>query len=199
MIIDYSTDSKSYKENILDFRGIFSWGCPSCGALHSLTRHATYVRNLVSLKDEGLQEEKLCILRLKCSSCSHTHAILPFDVVPFYIYSAITILEICAKVLLDGNSPETLSRELPLSYQLVYRFLDLLILFSDPILLFLRQCSLWHNAVNPSAKEVLHLFRRLGNPVLFLGKYLDYHRQPVFLKRCCSSSYPFWTGAGNSF
>lgn len=194
MIIDYSVDSKSYKENILDYKGIFHWECPTCGAKHSLIRHATYQRNLISFREGILVEESLCILRLKCNSCIHTHAILPFDVIPFSIYSGVTILTICSMVLLGGLSPEKVCEDLPLSYQLVYGFLKLLLLFHSEITLFLRHFHEWNAAFSPTPKDVLYRFQGFSPSRKFFQNYLYYHRSPLFLKRNCSSTYPFWIG-----
>lgn len=194
MIIDYSINSKTYKENILDFKGSFPWKCPTCGARHSLTRHATYFRNLVSLRDGILEEEKLCILRLKCNSCTHTHAILPFDVVPFLVYSGSTVLTICSMVFLENHSTKKIGKALSLSYQLIYGFLKRLLSFLAPITLFLRQFHLWNRSVSPDEKEIFDCFSEFSHTQGLFQSYLYYHRYPLFLIRRCSSSYLFWTG-----
>ena len=59
----------------------------SCGHCGCLTKHAYYTRNL---KISGGFILSLSILRVKCSVCGKTHAILPSSVVP---YSQVSLQE----------------------------------------------------------------------------------------------------------
>ena len=70
--------SQKIYNDILDSLQFHQLKCP-CGCSGMLIRHGSYNRTL-KFQGESLQ---LSILRLKCKSCGHTHAILPSAVVPY--------------------------------------------------------------------------------------------------------------------
>ena len=61
--------------------------CPFCGAKHSLSSFASYKRHLVTYDNNTAQDNILTILRYICSSCEHTHALLPSIIVPYMSFS----------------------------------------------------------------------------------------------------------------
>jgi hypothetical protein len=69
--------------------------CPSCGAKHPLwTEFASYERDLISF-EKGLPiTYKITVSRIICSSCGHTHAILPEITIPYSSYSLIFVLTV---------------------------------------------------------------------------------------------------------
>ena len=102
MIIDFTHSFKDYDE-ILNFYGIWDYDClnPECGARqHPMRRHAKYERSLVlwDASARRLKEERMEILRLKCSSCDTTHAVLTLDIIPFFeysIYAFLALVSLC--------------------------------------------------------------------------------------------------------
>ena len=61
--------------------------CPICGAKHSLSLFATYARHLVTYNNNTAHNNIITILRYICSSCEHTHAILPSVIIPYMSFS----------------------------------------------------------------------------------------------------------------
>ena len=59
MIIDFNVNYNNYEEKILNFYGFWEYKCPCCGARHSLTRHASYTRNICFLIAIGIEEHKI--------------------------------------------------------------------------------------------------------------------------------------------
>lgn len=59
--------------------------CPSCGARHSLSTFASYERHLQTYDNGEVQDNIITISRYICSSCGHTHAILPPEIETFII------------------------------------------------------------------------------------------------------------------
>lgn len=194
MIIDYAENIKTYPENILNFKGNFDYVCPYCGAKRSFVRHGTYQRHSISFIEDWPLEERLCVLRLKCTSCKHTHAILPFDIIPFSIYCAMARLNICAKVYLQGIAIQKLCEKCHLSYQVIYGFIKQFKAMLHSLVLFLRQENLWNASRSPSFKETLELILKAPSMVTLFQKYLYHHRRPLFLNRKSSSSYRFSIG-----
>jgi len=61
--------------------------CPFCGAKHSLSSFASYKRHLVTYNNNTPQNNMITIPRYICSSCGHTHALLPSVIVPYMSFS----------------------------------------------------------------------------------------------------------------
>lgn len=69
--------------------------CPSCGAEHpSWKKHGVYLRNLIMFEDGHAAAHLITITRFRCSSCGHTHAILPSFLIPFQSYSFLFIISV---------------------------------------------------------------------------------------------------------
>jgi transposase-like protein len=71
--------------------------CPECGALGHMVSFSSYRRDLITVSDGKRMESSLIVPRFLCSSCGHTHAILPDVLVPYSSYS----LQFILSVLLD--------------------------------------------------------------------------------------------------
>lgn len=113
MIIDFSYDADTYHE-LLSHYGRWSYTCPVCNTVGEWQRHGTYLRYLLVNEDNegnaygidynGCNDYKwktyhMRILRLRCKSCQHTHAVLAKDMIPFAIYSIRSIVRIfCYKI-----------------------------------------------------------------------------------------------------
>lgn len=191
MIIDYSIDSKHYFEKILNFKGTFNYYCPICNAYHSFHRHGTYERNLVYLDLAGITEEKMCILRVLCTSCGHTHAILPWDIIPFREFSATSFLQILKLFYCDNLSTLNIASLLYVSFQVVYFVIKLFQNFIHTIQLFLRFSLIFKGPNHPTPIQCLHIILNyLKGPPVFLLDYLYYHHKPLFMNRRSTSSYP---------
>jgi hypothetical protein len=130
MIIDFTVNFNNYREKILNNYSVFYYICPKCGAKHSFTRHGSYERNISFIdKNHNICEEKICILRLKCSSCDSTHAILSNDVIPYCIYSASLIIKVLSKYYSENNKISNICSLFSISFQLIYSFISKFIEF----------------------------------------------------------------------
>ena len=68
--------------------------CPNCGAIGWFSHAASYERTMITVIRGKRQEISVAVPRLKCESCSHTHAILPDCLIPFGSYSVRFVLQI---------------------------------------------------------------------------------------------------------
>lgn len=98
-------NQKTYNKflNSIDFNRL---SC-SCGHSACLIKHGYYTR---SIKSTSTQKVTLTLLRVKCSICGKTHAIVPINIVP---YSGI-LLEDQVTIInnyLSGKSQEPLMTE----------------------------------------------------------------------------------------
>ena len=107
MIIVNSLESKHYNEEILNPLTGLRWGyatkgmfiCPCCKN-DRFHRKGSYDRYLIAPEDlndfmsgkkTGLAA-RMKILRVQCTECNSTHAVLPSDVVPYHSASVQTVL-----------------------------------------------------------------------------------------------------------
>lgn len=169
MIIDFKVNFNNYEEKILNNYSFFDYQCPKCGARHSFTRHGSYARNVCFIDaDQNIVEQKLTVLRVKCSSCNSTHAILPNDIIPYYIYSFSFILSILTKYYSKEHSIPALSTIFSISFQLIYIFIAKFSSFLNSCLTVLRSLGY---AITPDPDTVvsaLNSYQLSGN---FLYQY----------------------------
>lgn len=85
MIIDWKVNSLNYEKRVIKSKYL-DYKCPICKEKKTLIRHAYYERNFI--RWNGHRDEALLhILRMKCTCCKRTHAILPRDIIPYHIYT----------------------------------------------------------------------------------------------------------------
>lgn len=102
--------------------------CPCCGATGFCRIHAYYDRTLIDISDGRRTEEHLCVMRVICKSCNHTHAVLPAILIPYRRYSLPFILRILAYYFLRSVSAEKVSEHFHISINF---FWDLLALWKE--------------------------------------------------------------------
>lgn len=124
MFIDLTHTHDSYDE-ISGFYGRWNCICPKCGLEGKMYRHAFYERYLCVLDQGHLTERKLNILRLKCAGCGSTHAILTMDMLPFYVYSFLLILDIARNVIFQKKTVLREEKESGIAFQTLYRLIGL--------------------------------------------------------------------------
>ena len=113
MIIDFSYDVDSYQE-LLAHYGNWPYTCPVCNTVGQWQRHGTYLRYLLVSEDDTYYQWKthhMKILRIRCKSCQHTHAILTKDMVPYAIYSIRSIIKVYCHKLLGQSVTEAEKRD----------------------------------------------------------------------------------------
>lgn len=190
MIIEFQTFCKDYKEKILNNYIVFDYVCPKCGAKARFHRHGTYFRwvTFLSLED-AILFESIEILRLKCQSCNSTHSILPSEVIPFQLFSLPVVLFLCEQVLLKKDSLHHTQKKTMCSMQTIYQKLNLLARNLTLIEFYLRQVSLYTDAVFLSPPQALAF---LLLPTMNFLTYFHCHGHPLFLNRRNTIDYPLY-------
>ncbi len=142
MIIDFTVNFNNYDDRILKNYSIIIYTCPKCGAKHSLTRHGCYERNVFLIDEfDNIQDRKMLILRVKCSSCRSTHAILPNDIIPYCIYSFSFILKVLTAYYSKQHKVKEISSNFSISFQVIYVFISKLSSFLNSCKSVLRSLS----------------------------------------------------------
>ncbi len=130
MIIDFTVNFNDYNDKILKNYNIINYTCPKCGAKHSLTRHGCYERNVLLIDELGnIEDKRMVVLRVKCSSCKTTHAILPNDIIPYCIYSFSFILKVLAAYYSEQHKVEEICSNFCICFQVLYMFISRLSIF----------------------------------------------------------------------
>lgn len=100
--------------------------CPYCGSQGNCRRHAYYLRNLIWFDGTSQVCFRLKILRVKCSGCNHTHAILPDVIIPYACYGIQFIMKVLAEHLSKGSTVESVCTKYGISQVLFFRWLRIL-------------------------------------------------------------------------
>ena len=54
-----------------------------CASTGNCTSHGSYTRSIVDFTVGKAAYGEVCVLRLPCNSCRHTHAVLPDSIIPY--------------------------------------------------------------------------------------------------------------------
>ena len=74
---------------------ISKYRCPCCNTKYpDWKRHSEYNRYLVSYENGCVISYQITVTRYQCSSCGHTHAILPESIIPYSCYSFLFIIAV---------------------------------------------------------------------------------------------------------
>lgn len=190
MIIDFSHSCKDYDE-ILNHYGQWEYICSGCDSKHSLHRHGKYGKTIVLLEENVLSEKRMEILRLKCSSCGKTHAILTSDMIPFFSYSLPAFLNLvcmCSKT--TGGSVLKTEKSTGVSYQLLYRFIGIFLDYARRIILLIRKNTYSEDVPEQMLHEQLPELLAKRPPPQLWEDFFHENGIPVFLRRFNAASMP---------
>lgn len=132
MIRKKSLNFKSFQSNtspesiFSDFMASFipeKETCPYCSSRGNCIRHAWYERNLVWFDGHSQICFRIRILRVKCETCGHTHAILPDIIVPYASYGVQFILTVLSDFFERAEPVSSICLKYDISEVLLYRWL----------------------------------------------------------------------------
>lgn len=99
----------------------FKIPCPFCGAKHPMwSYHDSYQRYLISFEMAITVNHRIDITRIICSSCKHTHAILPEIIIPHSSYSLIFVLSVLRSHYLSKMTVQSLCDKYQISPSTLY-------------------------------------------------------------------------------
>ena len=100
--------------------------CPYCNSMGNCHIHAYYFRNLLWFDGTSQVCYRLRILRVKCSGCGHTHAILPDVIIPYACYGIQFILKVLSEHLSKASTAGSVCTKYGISQALFFRWLRIL-------------------------------------------------------------------------
>lgn len=128
-----------YEEAIkeIDLKNV---ACPYCNTKDpAWSKHATYSRYLISYSShQGVLYERITVTRYRCSSCNHTHAILPEMIVPYNMYSIVFILHMLCDYFSGSYTVNAICAKYDISISTLYKWKEL----------FEKQEKLWLNVID---------------------------------------------------
>lgn len=108
--------------------------CPFCSAEHpDWKKHAAYERYLISFESGRTISYLITVIRYRCSSCEHTHAILPELVIPYQSYSLLFILSVMKDYYIGSLTVADICAKYDISVSTLYSWKSL----------FLRHKKVW--------------------------------------------------------
>ena len=108
--------------------------CPWCSTKDpDWKKHAVYGRWLISFENGAAVTYRIEITRYKCSSCGHTHAILPESIIPYQSYSFLFILAVLRDYHARSLTVEAICDKYGISVSTLYSWKEL----------FLRHKKIW--------------------------------------------------------
>ena len=118
--------------------------CPYCGAKHPhWSKFASYERDLISWEKGLPVTYRITVTRIICSSCGHTHAVLPEIIIPYGSYSLIFILNVLRDYYLSHMTVQELCNKYMIATSTLYAWKRL----------FLIHKKLWLGILEDAATE----------------------------------------------
>lgn len=99
--------------------------CPICGSCGNCHVHDYYGRQFIDFQSNNRTTDDLCITRVMCDSCEHTHAILPDIIIPYSSYGLIFVLTVLGDYFTGRRSIEGLCEKYDISSNLFHKWLKL--------------------------------------------------------------------------
>ncbi len=156
---------------------IYDYECPICHTKHPhWKKHEDYERYLVSYEDSHVVIYKVTIFRYKCSSCGHTHALLPESIIPYQSYSFLFILTVLSDYFMKSLTVEKICDKYEISVSTLYAWKKL----------FIKHKKLWLGLLKDAEMSVVDFLD-------YLKKYYLYQLKDFFL----ISGYSFMQGASH--
>lgn len=206
MIICFNNKINSFNENILksfssysevnsyiqslmpDITDIYRNVCPCCHAKEKLIKYGTYERNISILIDNDIENYRVSIQRVICTSCNHTHALLPNFIVPYKIMAIFSISQIVKRASI--SSAYKLAETINLSVQMIYSYIAIVLAFFDNFRILNNSKEYCYtqnfnkkyfltNCVEFSTSNYRFDFFEFYNWLLFMQKFRDNSSPPI--------------------
>lgn len=157
--------------------------CPACEAEGKLVRHSSYGRYVLVFEQSKMVWRFFRITRVQCKSCSHTHALLPMDLVAYCQYSLDVLVYLFCQNYIQGCSVLQLAKATGIPVWSIYLVLRRFHGSLDRV-----RFVFYERGLRPAddrqftVKESLLLIQQLGLNV-FLYLYYQHNRRYLWQTR----------------
>jgi hypothetical protein len=147
--------------------------CPSCGAKHACSDFTSYSRHMISFENGSTICRDVLVARVICSSCTHTHAVLPDILIPFGSYSLSFVLTVLKCYFFRKSTVIALCADFHISVSTLYGWIHL----------FHLQKQLWFGVLLNASVSSLDFLEGLflsgfSLPIFFLTFNASFMEQP---------------------
>ena len=125
--------------------------CPVCHSIGNCKTHAAYQRSMIDIIHGKPVYQEICITRIICESCGHTHAILPDTIIPYSQYGIFFILRVLGEYFAHVKTVAALCEAFSITASMLYRWRDL----------FLMNRSVWLSVLELSEQSPRNFIRFL--------------------------------------
>lgn len=144
------TDRQWLEKDSASFRGTVE-RCPHCGAKDCLKEFGHYGRYLIELESGEAGVHPVEIKRYRCTSCSHTHALLSSCLVPYRSYSLRFILTVLYSYFGKHKTVEQISTVFGIAVSTLYEWKKL----------FMRHKEVWLGVLESLYRSETSFLREL--------------------------------------
>ncbi len=159
--------------------------CPVCHAHACMSPFASYTRYLVEWCGGEPCAHEMAVQRYLCSSCGHTHALLPSALVPYSSYSLRFILTVLRAYFLGWKSVQQICSNAGIAASTLYRWKAL----------FLKHKAMWLGVLEELAISQ-SLFLESMDGTLLRGFYQTFLLSFMQNLRGGAAYLPQWSRAG---
>ena len=124
-IIRIKTSSKSLFDSYMSHFKPRRETCPICGSFGNCRIHAYYGRHIIDFISGRPAKADICVLRVFCDSCRHSHAILPDVIIPYSGYSLFFLLRLLGEYFSGLFHVEELCERFGISQNQLYQWISL--------------------------------------------------------------------------
>lgn len=96
--------------------------CPVCHCKGDCHVHAYYGRSITDYIDGHKVKHSICVMRVICDSCHHTHAILPDHIIPYGTHGLFFVLRVLAEHLCLHRPVTSVCEKYEISEKLFHRW-----------------------------------------------------------------------------
>jgi transposase-like protein len=137
----------------------FKFPCPVCRNKYpDWKRHDTYERYIITFEKGQRIHYLVIIIRYKCDSCGHTHALLPEFLIPYRSYSLLFILAVLKDYFAKSLTIEKISEKYGIAASTIYTWKAL----------FLKNKKIWLGLLEDSCITAADFIKAFFNKYIYV-------------------------------
>lgn len=157
--------------------------CPVCNSRGCCHIHAYYNRSIIDYSGGRKVKYSVCIMRVICDSCNHTHAILPDHIIPYGTHGLFFVLRVLTEHFLCFRKIASICEKYDISEKLFHKWK----------LLFLKHKKLWLGTLSDKTMSTVDFLKNLLQEpfsefskefiIRFSFSFLQAHKNPSVIYR----------------
>lgn len=150
-MVNIKTSSKILLDRFMDKFIPEKETCPVCGAKGECHVHAYYNRTITDFSNGKKVRYSVCIMRVICDSCHHTHAILPNHIIPYGTHGLFFVLRVLSEHFFGFHTVASICEKYDVSDRLFHKWKSL----------FLKHKKLWLGSLKDTLTNPSNFMKEL--------------------------------------